>query len=103
MFSCSFARRELGPGAHVPVHAQIDGLDDVAGEEQLDRPVGHHPHITIQSRWFLQVNRAPQQPGEEAGEPQTLDLGAGGVVANDALRAECSEVERSELSAVSAP
>ena len=79
---------------------QIDGLHDIARKEQLDGPVGEYAHFALESREFAKINAAPQEPGEQPAKPHGFprreryrEFRAGGVMSDDAQRAERIEVK----------
>ena len=79
---------------------QFDGLDDVAGEEQLDHPIAQHSNLALQAGQFSQINAAPQQPGEQSAETYGLparegnrQFGASRMMADHAERAQRIEVK----------
>jgi hypothetical protein len=61
---------------------EIDGLDDVAREKELERPVKQNSYLAFQARQFAQIDATPENPGKQTAEFETKDLGAGCVVAN---------------------
>src|SRR5260370_35221735 len=67
---------------------EVDRLNDVAGEEQFNRPVAHHAHLAFESRELAEIKGAPEKPREKAAEFVTLYFRARGVVADDAEHAE---------------
>src|ERR1700678_847894 len=56
---------EDSDAAKIGLLAQIDGLDDVSGEEKLDGPVHQHSNFPLYTWKFRQVDAAPHQPGEQ--------------------------------------
>src|SRR4029453_4100179 len=55
--------------------ADINRLHNIAGEEQFDPPVEEHAHLALQPRQLREVDAAPHQPGEQAGETHRLVSG----------------------------
>src|SRR5215471_8428545 len=73
--------------------AEVDGLDDVAREEQLDHPVAQHTHFALQSGELGEVDAAPHEPGQQTGEThrpgsgkRNRELGARRLMPDDAER-----------------
>src|SRR5260370_8435442 len=67
---------------------EVDRLNDVAREEQFNRPVAHHAHLAFESRELAQIKDAPEKPREKAAEFVTLYFRARGVLPDDADRAD---------------
>src|SRR4029077_798803 len=72
---------------------EVDRLNDVAREEQFNRPVAHPAHLAFESRELAEIKGAPEKPREKAAEFVTLYFRARGVVADDAERAERIKME----------
>src|SRR5438034_1013358 len=50
-------------------------LDDIRRQEEIERPVHGHADLPIEPRQLHQVHRAPEPPGEKAGELEPKHLG----------------------------
>src|SRR6266581_375760 len=72
---------------------EVNGLYDIAREEQFDDPVHRDPHFALQAGELGEVDSTPQEPGEEAREAESLNLRTGSVVADDAERAQRVKME----------
>src|SRR6266550_7954244 len=59
-----------GPSPRPP-HAD---LDDVVGQEQLERPIDGNPDAAIEARQSEQVIAAPEEPRDESGDLDPEDL-----------------------------
>src|SRR3989442_9229804 len=69
-------------------------LDDVGRKQQVQEPIRRHPHLAVEPRHLHQVDRAPQQPGEEARELDPEHFGDGRPVPESGELAERLERER---------
>jgi len=67
----------------------------VSREEQVERPVERDADLPAQSGHLVEVDRAPEEPGEDAGDAEAEDLRDGRAVAERAHLAE--RVEREGL------
>ena len=66
-------------------HAQ---LDEVGGKEEADEPIHRHAEFAIEVRQFEEIDGAPEEPGEEAGDFEAEDLCDGGAMAQRAPAGE---------------
>src|SRR6266545_4945572 len=64
------------------------GERDVAAEEGLDGPVEQDPEPPLDAWQLAEVDAAPHQPGQDAGEAPAPDVGHGAVVADGGQEAD---------------
>src|SRR5262244_1854816 len=94
--------RRMCPGASLLSNriADIYRLHNVAREKQVDYPIDQHAHFALQPRQLGEVDAAPHQPCEQAGEAHRLvsrewngELGTRGLITHNAERAQRIEVK----------
>lgn len=66
---------------------------DIAREEEIERPIDDDADLAVEAREFHQVNGAPHEPCDEAGEAMAHDIGDSGLVTNGGEFAEAGKGE----------
>lgn len=70
---------------------------DIAREEELEGPLGHDAEFAVEARQFHEVDAAPHEPRDEAGEAHAKDLRDGFAMADGGELAEAGEGEGLQL------
>src|SRR5262249_29623100 len=81
----------------LPTNGEV--LHQVLREEQIERPIQRNPQLLLKSRQLAEVDRSPEEPGDEAGEFEAQDLCDACATADRGERAERPEIELSLLAA----
>src|SRR5262245_23132971 len=57
-------------------------LNEILGEEEIERPVKGDANLLLEARELAQVNRSPQDPGCQSRELEAEDVGDAGAAAD---------------------
>src|ERR1043165_9475722 len=68
-------------------------INNIAREEQIQRPVDRNTQLALKARQLDQVNRAPEPSGDEAGKSEPKNLGDGAAAAQAGQEAERLELK----------